>query len=294
MRLDQRLVAEKFFLTRQQAIAAIKEGLVRVNEKIIFKPSHRTKEEDVIQVRKPSPEKTSSKPSVLFEVPIVYEEETFLVVEKKAGVIVHGGPHIQEPTLVDALRALNIPLPSSGPRERAGIIHRLDKETSGLMVIAKTDEAQLKLQKMMQEKQFEKKYYVLVHGRPRQSQGEMETGFGRNPRQRHKMCVLPRRKNVRIAKTFYRVLCSSSSFSLLEVIISTGRTHQIRVHLSSLGHPVAGDKTYGKKSDSFPRQMLHAYFLSFPHPESQKRLSFQSPLPEDFQLALKQTKLSMN
>lgn len=217
---------------------------------------------------------------------IVYEDDYLIVINKPAGLVVHPGAGQPNQTLMNGLlhhqQSLDI-LP------RAGIVHRLDKDTTGLMVIAKTPLCYQTLIQMMQERQIKRKYFALVHGLVR-ANGTISTPFGRHPQNRLKMSVRPTGK---MAVTHYKVAEKFSQNTLMDITLETGRTHQIRVHLQHLGYPIVGDPLYGKtrapgKSsisealNQFPRQALHAYELSFMHPIEQKPLTFSAILPDDF------------
>lgn len=221
---------------------------------------------------------------------IVYEDEDILVINKPSGLVVHPGSGQPNQTLMNALlfhqQSLEI-LP------RAGIVHRLDKDTTGLMVVAKTPLSYQTLIQMMQERQIKRHYYALVHGLLRSS-GTISTCFGRHPQNRLKMAVRPTGKT---AVTHYRIKQHFRQNTLLNVALETGRTHQIRVHLNHIGFPIVGDKLYGKPKavgkshiteilNQFPRQALHAYHLAFMHPISKKPLTFDAVVPDDFALLL--------
>jgi 23S rRNA pseudouridine1911/1915/1917 synthase len=196
--------------------------------------------------------------------------------------VVHPGAGQQKHTLVNALLAHCKNLSGIGGKERPGIVHRLDKETSGVLVIAKNDATHRDLSKQFAERTTGKAYLALVAGTPRKSSGTIDAPIARHPVHRQRMSIA--RRGGRIAKTEYRVLASTGDRSLIECVIHSGRTHQIRVHLHYLGHPVLGDKLYGgKRAGDFPRQMLHAWKLSFRHPRTEERMSFTAPTPDDFE-----------
>jgi 23S rRNA pseudouridine1911/1915/1917 synthase len=182
---------------------------------------------------------------------------------------------------VNALLAHCKNLSGIGGKERPGIVHRLDKETSGVLVIAKNDATHRDLSKQFADRTTGKVYLALVAGRPRQKTGTIDASIARHPVHRQRMSIA--RRAGRPAKTEYRVVGSNGEVSLLECILHTGRTHQIRIHLHHLGHPVLGDKLYGgKRAGNFPRQMLHAWNLTFVHPGTGKQMSFTAPIPTDF------------
>jgi 23S rRNA pseudouridine1911/1915/1917 synthase len=170
-----------------------------------------------------------------------------------------------------------------GGAERPGIVHRLDKDTSGLIIVAKNEGAHLSLSRQLKQRRVEKSYLALVHGRLEPEEAVIEAPVGRHPRYRQRMAVV---EGGREARTSYRVLRYLEGYSLVEVTPATGRTHQIRVHLAALGHPVVGDAVYGRRSPLFPRQFLHALRLTFRHPRTGERLRLEAPLPDDLREAL--------
>lgn len=213
---------------------------------------------------------------------IVYEDDTLIVIDKPVGLVVHPGSGNWSGTLLNALLHYG-----SGFRElpRAGIVHRLDKDTSGLLVVAKTLEAQTDLVRQLQARTVKRNYFALVHGDPAAS-GEVNAPVGRHPVTRTKMAVVP---GGREALTRYRMAERFARATLVECELETGRTHQIRVHMAHIGHPLVGDATYGKprssdpRLDAFPRQALHAWQLGLIHPRSGEACRWQSPLPADFE-----------
>jgi 23S rRNA pseudouridine1911/1915/1917 synthase len=217
---------------------------------------------------------------------ILFEDEDLLVLNKPAGLVVHPGAGHREHTLVNALLSHCQNLSGIGGQERPGIVHRLDKETSGCLVVAKNDEAHRGLSSQFAARTVEKVYLALVSGKLRKSTGTIEEKIARHPVHRQRMAAISSRG--RPAKTEYRVVAFRKDFSLIECQLHSGRTHQIRVHLHHLGHPVLGDKVYAPKlASGFPRQMLHAWKLGFQHPCTGDWRSFEAPLPEDFSQALK-------
>ena len=212
---------------------------------------------------------------------VVFEDDTLVVIDKPVGLVVHPGSGNWSGTLLNALlhhASVFRELP------RAGIVHRLDKDTSGLLVVAKTLEAQTDLVRQLQARSVKRHYYALVHGEPSPS-GEVNAPIGRHPVQRTKMAVVP---GGREALTRYRVVERFARATLVECELATGRTHQIRVHMAHIGHPLVGDATYGKaksadpRLDAFPRQALHAWQLGLIHPRSSEACRWQSALPADF------------
>lgn len=284
-RLD-RAVAEIAGLSRTRAQAAIAAGRVTVNERAA-KPSLALEAGMRIAILPaPAPESaaplaapTAGAPPPL---PIVFEDEHLLVVNKPAGVVVHPAPGHPDGTLVDALRAHIPRLATGGDTTRPGIVHRLDKDTSGLMVVAKTAEAQARLAEQMKQRRMVKRYLALVEGHMDVPEGEVEAPIGRDRRFRQRMAVVAESAGGRQARTRFRVIAERHGRSLLELQLETGRTHQIRVHLAALRHPVVGDVTYGRGRPPLPpRQFLHALHLEFTHPISGEWLVFDAPLPAD-------------
>ena len=210
---------------------------------------------------------------------ILFEDDDLLVLNKPAGLVVHPGAGNQTHTLVNALLHHCANLSGIGGKQRPGIVHRLDKETSGCLVVAKNDAAHQHLSRQFAEREVKKIYLALVAGTLKRPRGTIDAAIGRHPVQRKKMAVHPTKG--RIARTDYRVLQAGGGVSLVECAIHSGRTHQIRVHLHHIGHPVIGDSLYGKKVAA-PRQMLHAWKLGFTHPRTNERLFFEAPVPEDF------------
>jgi len=221
---------------------------------------------------------------------IVYEDDDLLVVNKPAGMVVHPGHGHARGTLVNALLD-RYPDLAVGDSERPGIAHRLDRDTSGLIVVAKTDEALEHLRQQFKSRWVQKTYLALIHGQPPAPEGIIEAPVGRDPRQRQRMAVIP---GGRPARTRYQVLEDLGDYSLLAVFPETGRTHQIRVHLAWLGVPVVSDSVYGRKRGGhragrrlgLERQFLHAWRLSFERPGRKGRLTLEAPLPPDLQQVL--------
>jgi 23S rRNA pseudouridine1911/1915/1917 synthase len=208
-----------------------------------------------------------------------------IVINKAAGMTVHPGPGHREHTLVNALLHHCPALSGIGGKERPGIVHRLDKETSGCLVAAKNDFTHRELSKQFAARTVEKIYLALVTGKLRKATGIIENTIGRHPVHRQRMSVSSLRG--RAAKTEYRLLRSSELASLVECRLHTGRTHQIRVHLHHLGHPILGDKVYAPRlARDFPRQMLHAWKLGFRHPRTDEWKVWEAPLPDDFNQAI--------
>ncbi|MCX7796216.1 MAG: RluA family pseudouridine synthase [bacterium] len=264
-------------LSREKIKDIIESGKVSVDGKIITKPSFKVKTDSVIKVEEIDIHKDMLQPYDI-SVNIVYEDESIIVVDKPAGLVVHPAPSVKTPTLVNALIGkTNLALVNS---VRPGVVHRLDKDTSGLMVLAKTFQSYNNLVKQIQDGKVIKEYIAVVHGKLKS--GTIRAPIGRSPSDRTKMKVLPAG---RMAVTHYEVIEIIGEYSILRVRIETGRTHQIRVHLAYIGHPIVGDTIYGieEKEKLIYRQALHSSRLSFLHPITQERLEFSSPLPKDIE-----------
>lgn len=217
---------------------------------------------------------------------ILYEDRDLLVVDKPAGMTVHPGAGRPSGTLVHAVLAHCPDLPGIGGELRPGIVHRLDKDTSGVLVVAKTEAALRHLQAQIQSRRARRDYLALVHGRIARRVGTIDAPIGRDPRHRTRMAVVA---SGRRAVTHYRVAESFDQATLLEARLDTGRTHQIRVHCAHLGHPVVGDGVYGRRPNPWglQRQALHACRLAFVHPASDEEMTFNAPLPDDIEAALR-------
>jgi 23S rRNA pseudouridine1911/1915/1917 synthase len=213
---------------------------------------------------------------------VVHLDEALAVVDKPAGLVVHPAPSHQGPTLVDELAEV---LGGGGDPERPGIVHRLDKGTSGLLVVARDDESHAALQRQVRDREVERVYLALAGGRLASRTGTIDAPIGRAARQRHRMAVSGAAS--RQARTHFTALELLPRETYLEARLETGRTHQIRAHFAAIGHPLTGDATYGGASRyGLERQFLHAHRLSFQHPRTDERLSFSSPLPRDLEAAL--------
>ncbi|MEZ5142028.1 MAG: RluA family pseudouridine synthase [Acidimicrobiales bacterium] len=283
-RLD-RVVALVTGCSRSEAAVLVADGCVRLDGETVTTRSRRVTEGDEVAVvwegtsglAPPEPDPTVA-------VPVVHEDEAVIVVDKPAGLVVHPGAGHRTGTLVHGLLARYPELSGvGGDPDRPGIVHRLDKDTSGLLVVARTEAAHADLVAQLQQRSVERRYRALVWGHLEVAAGLIEGGIGRSRRDRTKMAVSA---SGRDARTRYEVLATYHDpvdVTLLACRLETGRTHQIRVHLSSIGHAVVGDATYGGARDSFPvpRFVLHAAELSFDHPRTGERRSFASPLPPD-------------
>ena len=284
LRLDQFLARALPKYSRSRLQQLVRKEFVTLNGSPA-RPRDLVRNGDRVEVNEPPPEKIDNQPEAI-PLEVLYEDDDLIVINKQAGLVVHPGAGQREHTLVNALLHHCPNLSGIGGKERPGIVHRLDKETSGCLVVAKNDEAHRGLAEQFERRAVEKIYLALVAGRLRKNAGTIDETIGRHPVDRQRMSTASKRG--RTAKTEYRVLSSSEEMSLLECKLHSGRTHQVRVHLQHLGHPVLGDKIYGKKQTAvFPRQMLHAWKLSFQHPRTDEWMNFEAPMPIDFENAIK-------
>jgi 23S rRNA pseudouridine1911/1915/1917 synthase len=278
-RLDRFLAQALPAFSRSRFQTLIRDGFVRVNGNAA-RPRDPVRAGQIVELREPEIAKIEAQPEPI-ALEILFEDDDLLVLNKPAGLVMHPGAGHQQHTLVNALLAHCKKLSGIGGKERPGIVHRLDKETSGALVIAKNDPTHRDLAKQFAARTMGKIYLALVAGAPRQTTGVIDKAIARHPVDRQRMSIA--RRQGRSAKTEYRVLHSSGDASLVECTLHSGRTHQIRVHLHDLGHPVLGDKLYGgKRAGNFPRQMLHAWKLSFRHPRTGEPMTFTAPIPSDF------------
>ncbi len=275
-RLDRFLAARCPDLTRSFLQKLIEKGCVLLNEEK-SKGSQRLKPGDVVHLTIPPPEVVSVEPEAI-PLTVVYEDRDLLVVDKPPGLPVHPGPGHPRHTLVNALLAHCPDLAGIGGELRPGIVHRLDKDTSGLMVVAKNARAHLHLSQQIKERAVTKKYIALVKGHLRPPKGRVQAPIARDPRNRKRMAVVP---GGRSAVTEYEVKEYLGDYSLVELSPETGRTHQLRVHMAHLGYPIVGDSLYGGKVPFLHRQFLHASALAFRLPSTGALRQFTSNLPED-------------
>jgi 23S rRNA pseudouridine1911/1915/1917 synthase len=282
VRLDQLLVQRITQTSRSHIVASIKDGLVLVDE-VVRKASYKLKSGERISGTLIAPEPLDVIPQYL-DFPILFEDASLIVISKPPGLVVHPGSGNASGTLVNGLVYHCHELREVGDAARPGIVHRLDKDTSGVMVVAKDTEVHRQLVEAFKARQVEKEYIALVHGRMTTASGRIVAPLGRHSVNRQKMAV---REGVgRYAASNWRVEQEyMGRYSRLKVHIETGRTHQIRVHLAHIGHPVAGDVLYGPGRDNrlFPRQMLHAWRIVFTHPVSGASLEFVAPLWPDME-----------
>ena len=294
LRLDVFLPQHLKDLTRSQIQILNRSGAVRVDGRQ-EKAGYRIRGGETIEVDLQTLEPLPLTPEQI-PLQIYFEDQDLAVIEKPAGLVVHPGSGSKTGTVVHGLLFHFRNLSSAGGTSRPGIVHRLDKNTSGLLIVAKNNVAHSRLSTAFQDRQIQKRYIALVHGRPSQSSGTIDLPIGRHPTLRTKMAAGKPRG--RAAHTEYRVIESFRGFSLLEVRIKTGRTHQIRVHLAAIGHPVVGDNVYGersykefsKKFGPLGRYFLHASDLAFTHPTTGMPLEFHSSLPVELQNLVKSIK----
>jgi len=282
LRLDKHISQSYEELTRSFVQKLIEDGLVTVNGRPA-KASLKPRKGDVIVVQVPPP---SPAPTLIPEpipLSIVYEDRDILVVNKPAGITVHPAPGHPSSTLMNAILSHCPEVLAIDSSLRPGIVHRLDKDTSGLMVVARNKAAHLNLAGQMKNRRILKRYKVLVRGCPSPEEGVIEAPIGRHPKDRKRMAIVP---GGREARTLYRVLKRLDGYALVEATLHTGRTHQIRVHFSSIGCPVAGDPVYGVRMPFLTRQFLHAFLLGFKLPGTGESVEFRSELPADLQEAL--------
>lgn len=276
--------------TRSYIQKIIDGGYVEITGKKNTKSGNKLKGTETIVVNLPEDETLDLIPENI-PLEIIYEDSDIVVINKAPNMVVHPAHGNYNGTLVNALLYHIKDLSTINGVIRPGIVHRLDKDTSGVIIVAKNDEAHTNLSEMFKEKTLEKTYVCIAKGIFKEKSGRIETLIGRDPRDRKKMAVVT--ENGKIAISNYEVLDESKNYSLVKVRIETGRTHQIRVHMKSLNHPILGDSTYGNSTDGIKRQMLHSYRLKFIHPISKKEMVVTAPIPEDFKKALNYANLSI-
>jgi len=284
-RLDRFLAQAANEFSRSRIQTLIRDGFVTINGNV---PRARdiVRKGDHIVLREPPVKSIDLLPEQI-ALSVLFEDDDFVVLNKPAGISVHPGAGRRSGTLVNALLAHCRNLSGISGEERPGIVHRLDQETSGCLVVAKNDFAHLDLSRQFAERTVQKLYLALVAGKLRRNSGTIDLAIARHRVHRKKMAIA--REGGREARTDFKVLRSGREASLLECRLHSGRTHQIRVHLQHLGYPILGDKIYGKRgAGNFPRQMLHAWKLAFDHPRTKMRMNFEAPLPEDFEKAVRE------
>ncbi|MCB2180184.1 RluA family pseudouridine synthase [bacterium] len=291
-RLDHFLVSQITEISRSQLQGLIKDGYVTVDNIAVTKTGFKLEAGKTISIILPPPKPTDLIPE---DIPlnIVYEDSDIIVVNKPPGMVVHPSAGHSSGTLVHAILAHCPDLEGVGGVQRPGIVHRLDKDTSGILVVAKNDASHQFLQKQFKKRQVQKQYLALVESRPPTKSGRIEAAIGRDPKNRQRMAVQPEKKG-KMAISEYSTLENFPHHTLLSVKILTGRTHQIRVHLAYLNCPVVGDRVYGNKKVTLPvdRQLLHAHKLRIQWNKNIPEREFTAPLADDFQQTLEQLRKS--
>jgi len=280
-RLDIYLTGMAGGLSRSFVQKLIAEGMVLVGGEVA-RASYKVKPGDMIALNIPEPEELEVNPEPI-PLDIYYEDNDVIVVNKPRGMVVHPAAGNFSGTLVNALLFHCRDLSGINGVTRPGIVHRLDKDTSGLIMVAKNDAAHFSLAEQLKSRQVKRRYLALVHGHVREESGVVDAPIGRDPRDRQKMAVLDR--NSKHAVTHYRVLSRFDGYTYLQLRLETGRTHQIRVHMAYIGHPVVGDPKYGPARPHFglDGQFLHAAVLGFKHPRTGEYLEFEAPLPRELE-----------
>lgn len=285
-RLDVFLASKITNVSRARLQTMINNGLVKVSG-VVRKPGYRLKTSEIISVeRKPWLEETAKLQPENIPLKIIYHDKDVIVIDKPSGLVVHPGAGIESGTLVNALIFHFPDIAGIGKEGRPGIVHRLDRDTSGVMVVAKSERAFRSLLYQFKRRLIDKTYLALVWGQMRQTEGKIDWPLGRHFK--HGWKISTRTRNPKPASTYFQVLRIFKDTTLVEIKPVTGRTHQIRVHLADAGFPVVGDPIYGHKKETHisPRLFLHANILSFIHPETGLRLEFGSPLPPDLENVL--------
>jgi 23S rRNA pseudouridine1911/1915/1917 synthase len=289
-RLDRALATALPQLSRAQIQRLIKEGQITMGGKAT-KASHRLEGGEQLRVRLPEPVETALIPEAI-PLDIRYEDEDIIIINKPAGMVVHPAPGHERGTLVNAVLSHAPDLPGVGGEKRPGIVHRLDKNTSGLIVVAKHDVALRGVQRQFKQRSVRKVYLALVEGHIQPSEALIDAPIGRDPRQRKRMAVIPPNRSARArpAQTSYQLVDRYGDFSLVACYPLTGRTHQIRVHLAFAGFPIVGDAIYGRRKQRLPlkRHFLHAAELTFRRPSDGESVTFRAELPPELQQLLEE------
>jgi 23S rRNA pseudouridine1911/1915/1917 synthase len=290
-RLDRALAAAVPTLSRERLKALIRSGAVEAGGKPLRDPAVKVRGQEALRVAVPEPQPARNEPQDI-PLSIVFEDEHLLVVDKPAGLVVHPAAGNLDGTLVNALlHHCAGKLSGIGGVARPGIVHRIDKDTSGLLVVAKTDVAHEGLAKQFAAHSIDRRYLAIVNGVPKAAEGSVDAPLARSSTNRKKIAIVEGQRGKR-AVTHWRRLTVLNDAALVECHLETGRTHQVRVHMVSIGHPLLGDPVYGRsgkthgkllKELNFHRQALHAAELGFTHPVTKHRLSFSSPVPPDMQ-----------
>jgi 23S rRNA pseudouridine1911/1915/1917 synthase len=293
-RLDLYIASRISDCSRSVAANLIRNGKIRVQD-VVTKPSYRVKTGDEIRGCIPPPAPILFGPEPI-PIEILHEDDDIIVINKQSGLVVHPAPGHYSGTLVNALLYHCPGLKGIGGVMRPGIVHRLDKDTSGALVVAKNDKAHVHLSKQFKSRRVKKEYLALVHGKMESGSGAVSLPIGRHPVDRKKMSINSRKS--RVAETTWHVREHFESASLIEVNLKTGRTHQIRVHCAAIKHPILGDKVYGPRKRGkhgahidnligrVPRQMLHAWRIALTHPASNEVASFEAPIPSDMKTVI--------
>ncbi len=283
-RLDSYIAKQEGIVSRAFASKLIESGEVKVNAKVEVKTSFKVREDDIVEVCVPDLKPYELKPEDM-DIDVLYEDSDLLVVNKSRGMVVHPAPGSESGTLVNALLARCNDLSGIGGVQRPGIVHRLDKDTTGAMLVAKNDEAHQKLSKDIARRDVVREYLAIVRGNVAEDDAVIDMPIGRSTSDRKKQAV---NLNGRSALTRLHVLERFGDYTLVKLKLQTGRTHQIRVHMSYIGRPVAGDPTYGGKLGELglEAQALHSWRIEFTHPKTLERMSFEAEPPEDFKKAL--------
>ncbi len=275
-RLDRFLASTQTDLTRAQIYNLILAGLIKIDEHNV-KPAYRIKGDEIIvlDIAYPTSDDLISEE---MDLNVIYEDQDLLIIDKPSGIVVHPGPGHKSGTLANGLIARMPTIGEVGEKIRPGIIHRLDKDTSGLIVVAKNVISHENISKQIKNRTVLKIYTAMLSGNPNPSEGIIKSHVGRDPSHRKRMAVV---ENGRYAESHFRVLENLNGYSLAAIEIKTGRTHQIRVHMSSIGHPIVGDTVYGGERISINRQFLHASKIGFKLPSTGVYTEFESNMPED-------------
>jgi len=283
-RLDIFLTGEAEGYTRSHIQRLVGEGRATVNG-VIVRASYKVKQGDLVRLEIPEPEGMETKAEKI-PLDIYYEDNDVIVLNKPRGMVVHPAPGNYSGTVVNALLYHCRDLSGINGVLRPGIVHRLDKDTSGLIMVAKNDAAHVSLARQLKDRQITRIYLALVHGKVKDASGVIDAPIGRDPKNRQKMAVV--HKNSKHAVTNYLVLSRYAGYTYLRLKLETGRTHQIRVHMSYIGHPVVGDLKYGPSRPHFnlAGQFLHAAVIGFIHPRTGAYLEFEAPLPDELEAIL--------
>jgi 23S rRNA pseudouridine1911/1915/1917 synthase len=283
-RLDRYLTEKLLDQSRSRIQKLIEQGHVCVNGQVCHSKKAAVQLGDHIQVEIPEVQPLALKPEAI-PLEILYEDETFLILNKPSGLVVHPAPGHEGGTLVNALLTHCPNLPGIGGVQRPGIVHRLDKDTSGALVVAKTDQAHRHLQAQLKAKTARREYLGIVFGAPSCESGKVDLPIGRHPIDRKKMAIVPVEKGGRLAVTHWQIKERLGNYTLMQFQLETGRTHQIRVHSAQMGHPIVGDPVYGSGKSigvKLPGQALHAWKLKVQHPLSGDWIEAIAPLPDYF------------